>query len=86
MNGTLVPRARMRLRTCPYAFGTSFVAGGALPCFGHPNDSLPPITPSEASTLASILETRRRVIETQDLEKRIAKLEKANSGPTDRAA
>lgn len=44
------------------------------------------ITPSEASTLASVLETRRRVIETQELEQRIAKLEKANSGPTERAA
>jgi hypothetical protein len=36
------------------------------------------ITPSEASTLAAVLETRRRVIETQELEQRIAKLEIAH--------
>jgi len=44
------------------------------------------ITPSEASTLASLLETRRRVIETEELEQRIARLENAQSGPTERAA
>jgi hypothetical protein len=43
------------------------------------------ITPAEASTLASVLETRRRVIETQELEQRIAKLEDAHSSSTDRA-
>lgn len=44
------------------------------------------ITPGEASTLASVLEARRRVIETQELEQRIAKLEEAHLGPTERRA
>ena len=44
------------------------------------------ITPGEASTLASVLEARRRVIETQELEQRIAKLEEARFGPTERTA
>lgn len=34
------------------------------------------ITPSEASTLAGILETKRRSIETAELEQRIVELEK----------
>jgi len=44
------------------------------------------ITPSEASTLATVLETRRRVIETEELERRIAQLENSHAGPTAPAA
>ena len=44
------------------------------------------ITPSEASTLATVLETRRRMIETEELEHRIEQLENAHLGQTERAA
>ena len=44
------------------------------------------ITPSEAATLASVLETRRRVIETEELERRILQLENAHPVPKEKVA
>lgn len=40
------------------------------------------LTPGEASTVAQILEVRRRAIETEELERRIAALEDSNGKPT----
>ena len=75
-------------RTVKLNFGTIETAAGVVRALDTLLQAVGcgEITPNEASTLASVLETRRRVIETQELEKRIAKLEKASSGSTERAA
>jgi hypothetical protein len=44
------------------------------------------ITPSECLTLATVLEMRRSVIETQELEERTAQLEEAGKSSIDKAA
>jgi hypothetical protein len=84
--GRLIPV--MKERPVKLDFGSIETAAGVARAFdsllqavGHGE-----ITPNDAALLTSVLESRRRVIETLESEQKIAALEKACQGPIDKAA
>ena len=78
----------MKERPVKLDFGSIETAAGVaraydslLQAVGHGE-----ITPNDAALLTSVLESRRRVIETLELEQGIVALEEARQDPIDKAA